>query len=714
MLQSFIRATLAGTSLLAAVGIALASSPTSDALTTRSVDQYGRVTECSVVKSNVPVTGEAGKITVTVSDVEANDGVSQIIAYDQETRRSVLASRVGTTNVFELKGTSGIVLGHTYDVFVNAKKHPEKTNSKVQDLVILMYRGVVAQADTKLNSSLNDATHRTALNFRDPKGGAFNVFATATGLNNVENTTYSLTFMDNGNKPFNVLRLMTGNYAPTHAAIRTNFTESPYTFVRNDQIGWSDGVLHLIYAVDLSKDAMTVGGEGWNSTTAHFQGTPVSDAYMDFYKVGTYGKGQFAALNFILNHGTWREWGQTFNTQMQQTVPYDKVYLWMPDNGGAFQNLPAAAGPMMANAQSWMTSLPLVPGDNGSLVTTGVNVANGATEFALMLSQEDNVFPQGNPRYSGLRLDDVTMANAVPVMVMVPAWAGFAPTYVGRYGENINLDAFDIKELPDADKFRAALGRDYRHVSVSRTDSLGQDTIIWCDTTMYAQYSVSWADSCSYKGQFVNENVSIDGKIPGRNVTEFAYDGTKGDKMPPTLTSLSVRDACDVINDRFTTLEGAFVEFTAMQPVHGTHPDFGHAYVECKPLQGVTVECAPNGSTEFAPLTAAEMPDLYHMPGYGYCYRAGLADVTSKSDNGWYDLRVTVTNPNGGFQRQTISPAFCVGEKGGIGDITADNAAADGPAVYYDLNGRRVAADALGTGVYIRQQGAKTEKVTVK
>lgn len=61
------------------------------------------------------------------------------------------------------------------------------------------------------------------------------------------------------------------------------------------------------------------------------------------------------------------------------------------------------------------------------------------------------------------------------------------------------------------------------------------------------------------------------------------------------------------------------------------------------------------------------------MPGYGHFYRGSLGGVDRGSSNGWFDIRISLTDAAGNCQRQTLSPAFKVESLAGV-DAVIDNA----------------------------------------
>ena len=46
------------------------------------------------------------------------------------------------------------------------------------------------------------------------------------------------------------------------------------------------------------------------------------------------------------------------------------------------------------------------------------------------------------------------------------------------------------------------------------------------------------------------------------------------------------------------------------------------------------------------------------MPGLGQFYKGSLAAVSGQAYEGWFDLKVQVTDAAGNWQEQVISPAF--------------------------------------------------------
>ena len=102
------------------------------------------------------------------------------------------------------------------------------------------------------------------------------------------------------------------------------------------------------------------------------------------------------------------------------------------------------------------------------------------------------------------------------------------------------------------------------------------------------------------------------------------------------------------------------------------------------------------------------VPEKRFLPGWGDFYTCPTAAVDRKSGNGWFDLRVTLTDARGNTQEQVVSPAFRIGSAVGAVEGITDSADG-GPAVYYDLAGRSVSS--LEKGVYIVRDSNGTRKV---
>ncbi len=209
-----------------------------------------------------------------------------------------------------------------------------------------------------------------------------------------------------------------------------------------------------------------------------------------------------------------------------------------------------------------------------------------------------------------------------------------------------------------------------------------------------------------------NDNTFIDNSIDGVNVTELGLGMNRADFVPPTLQSLTFRDAEGYINDRFETGEGAQVEIYAGDFYYYLDMDTYADMMKCRPLDEIVFEYAPKGSTEFQKLPLTEDPDKFFLPGYGHFYSAPLADVTADNYSGWFDARISLRDASGNYQKQLISPAFFM-SKPRSGVYTMHDDSVDIPAEYFNLQGVRIANPEPGQTVICRR-GYKSEKIIVR
>ncbi len=178
----------------------------------------------------------------------------------------------------------------------------------------------------------------------------------------------------------------------------------------------------------------------------------------------------------------------------------------------------------------------------------------------------------------------------------------------------------------------------------------------------------AWAEEKQPYGEIdltlTNENVDVDG-IPSYNLTRIIYDQRKEDWTAPTLQMLHFKNTDGMITDRFEVPQDGILEFCGGD--FNYHNENNRFYFDCKE-QTVTVAYSPYGQDSWTELAVDEIPELYRMPGFGYFYRGSLESVNRESGNGWYDLKVTLTDASGNMQEQTISPAFRIANTTGVSE----------------------------------------------
>lgn len=220
-----------------------------------------------------------------------------------------------------------------------------------------------------------------------------------------------------------------------------------------------------------------------------------------------------------------------------------------------------------------------------------------------------------------------------------------SPCYIGRLGE---IRMSDYKALQISLKYN---GNEVLN-NYNQLDSL----------------MIAWAEEKHPYGEIdltlTNENVDVDG-IPGYNLTRIIYDQRKEDWTAPTLQMLHFKNIDGMITDRFEVQQDGILEFCGGD--FNFHNENNRAYFDCKE-QTVAVAYSPYGQDSWTELAVDEIPELYRMPGFGYFYRGSLESVNRESSNGWYDLKITLTDASGNMQEQTISPAFRIGNVTGVSE----------------------------------------------
>lgn len=229
---------------------------------------------------------------------------------------------------------------------------------------------------------------------------------------------------------------------------------------------------------------------------------------------------------------------------------------------------------------------------------------------------------------------------------------------------------------------------------------------------------------------FINTNAKTGG-IESHNTCTISFKEGADDAIPPTVQRIRLSDtegipAIEFENADKCRLTIAGGDFSPKV----NNIDFG-AYSEkitsytCT-AASLKVEMAPNGTQQYSEVEMSAKADKY-VECYGYLWEGALKEITTKSDNGWFDLRVTLTDKAGNSQVQTISPAFFIKNQTPSGrvDISdgtvrliADNGriiASDGSEVtVYTLSGCRVRNADLSAGIYVAVCGNVRSKIAIR
>ena len=307
------------------------------------------------------------------------------------------------------------------------------------------------------------------------------------------------------------------------------------------------------------------------------------------------------------------------------------------------------------------------------------------------------------------------LGNSAPLLSLMTqfnAWDGtqlflFNPNaYIGRYGEVRGCDLW---------KQRIEVSLDGKKVFDNAEGGYLED---WCVTN-----STDGHQKGVVEATFTNNNVLVDGTIPGFNRTTITFDERKEDFVTPTPQMLIFKHTSGTVTDRFDKAGDGVIEFSAgdFSQSYGAGGSFTATCGEAD----VLVEYAPYGEETFAPIEVEEIPENFYMPGFGYFYRGSLKDIQQKSANGWFDLRLTLTDKAGNKMVQTISPAFRINANAGV-DTTAANGLriiSDGGRLtvcggeiagieLYGIDGRLVGASSCNTLDASGYRGLAIAKIT--
>ncbi len=221
---------------------------------------------------------------------------------------------------------------------------------------------------------------------------------------------------------------------------------------------------------------------------------------------------------------------------------------------------------------------------------------------------------------------------------------------------------------------------------------------------------------------FTDNNITVDG-MEGVNKTEMGYNDTLEDAFAPTLRFLQFRDADGTLTDRFNKPEEGMFYLAGSDYFCYPMSDMTGCFMQPSPVMEISVEYAPYGTEDYEALSVSEMPEIGVTSQLGQTYCGSLEDIARTSGNGWFDMRVTLTDESGNYQKQTISPAFKISSLSGIGNVADSNSAVriDGRNIIapagsdiYTIQGLLSDGIDVEPGIYIVRTGSGVSKVIVR
>lgn len=495
-------------------------------------------------------------------------------------------------------------------------------------------------------------------------------------------------------------------------AIRTNIENSPFS-VFNHAVYMGDyGVAVLQADLNLCNQTVTTEEVNWKTCDpVTFMATPFNKRWTEINEKDY----PYLALGSGIVFGA----GLSAGYNLRSTdimVPEGKIMVWKQSgltSGAVFQH--PAGCQIGRNADACIAGQYLNYTEEG-LIPVGQNMAYDWEYIFKNGDRSPQNLANGNPRYSGLKYTNIILGNCSPILVLAPKGVndatGFDFSYVGNYGENMNIDSYNIE---------AERGQDYTEmyggpICDFKLSLNGQEV---CSTYgEVAEYSWEKGD---YVAEISTDNVNIDNELTGYNKAVVNFSKNVKFGTLPTVTALQFRDGEDEITNRYKVSEGAFAEIFAGCFKHEYNENW-NGYYNYSPLESVKFEYAPTGNDSWSELEVKTESDLF-WPTYGECYRVDMSGISQKSSNGWFDVRVTVTSPDGASTEQTISPAFKVNALNGVKGVLEDSneifidgrtIVAPSAASIYTIEGTKVNSRTVTPGIYIVKTAEKTVKMIVR
>ena len=330
------------------------------------------------------------------------------------------------------------------------------------------------------------------------------------------------------------------------------------------------------------------------------------------------------------------------------------------------------------------------------------------------------------PHYMHLGLNGSDLWFSDGHQAIIPYWYGPHPFYYAQsqkkqpFGSSVPILAY--YSSPEYGTSGFFLGRYGEHRIVDRgyVGKGGQASLtlyedgeeVWTGKMLDRSQNTIYQQATGIiEGVYDNQNIIVDG-LQGQNLTTIHYDASIERDIAPTLTFLWVKDVNGDVNDRLQNASGGILEFSAGDFVPHYNAETYETWLSCQALSDVQVSYSPYQKEAWDELEVEEVPENFCSPGYGYFYRGSLAEVTGEALNGWFDLRVKLTDASGNWQEQIISPAFRIDDLAytSVANIGCDNAH---EVARYSIDGKRVDANHRGVTI-VKMSDGTARKILVK
>lgn len=330
-------------------------------------------------------------------------------------------------------------------------------------------------------------------------------------------------------------------------------------------------------------------------------------------------------------------------------------------------------------------------------------LAPGHPAFSYTLGQMKMPFGATAPMLTASSFDYSKMEEMPTPFVLPDLW------YLGSLGEN---------RYSDWARMRAEVYFNGEKV----VESVGRDRLRWGVQSYYSSNPA--AGEWLYKLDNANHRAeTADGAtIAGGNKAEIYLNTNNADCLPPTLRMLQTRNQEGIPTNIFSKAGDATLWLAASDYEMVVDMENYEVWQEMRDAI-VTLEFAPYGTGWYEPLTIAEAPAMPTINSLGRVYTANLGEIARSSETGWFDLRVTVTDEAGNYQRQEISPALRIDELTGIAAVSGEredirvegrDIVAPEDARVYTTAGIETRRTSLMPGVYIVGTPRSSRRVIIR
>ena len=339
-----------------------------------------------------------------------------------------------------------------------------------------------------------------------------------------------------------------------------------------------------------------------------------------------------------------------------------------------------------------------------------------------------NPFPGDKAFISPLNGTDIVNGSTAPFMVsyLTEIWSTYGG-YGVPYFYNHYLGSLGEERKSDAEGLVTRLYAD--------NELIGEGP----DALMDWSFFYSPEQNAVMKVEYDNTNFCV-GQVTGGNKAEVVFDLNNEDHFPPSVTMLQLRDAQGCPAQMFANSADASIVLSAadLDNIFGTANSWGAkpSWNECSVPHKLVVEVSPYAENIWETIEMTEETSMFYSHGFGAFYSGSLASLNKKGYSGWFDLRITVEDQAGNYQKQTVSAAFNIADLASIDKIkgdapftisrTGDTVTIGGADVsvcsLYDMSGRQVIVsesgivdmNCLNDGVYILNISGPSGHKTIK